>query len=110
MTTKHGLASFQGGFEMEDNAAFSLESSVGGEPAVTSFDAEATQQGAALTDNASSTVTSLPGLSQAWDPYEVWLNRVRKPREQSAAGVPHAFVLPSRHEREQTRKRSPRLR
>jgi len=110
MTTKHGPASFQGGLDMEENPAFSLESSVVGEPGIASCDAKATLQNAALTDKPSSNVTPMPGLSQSWDPYDVWLNRVRKPREQSAAGVTPTFVLTAKLEREATLKRGPRLR
>jgi hypothetical protein len=86
---------------MEENSAFSLGSSGVGEPGVAPLDVKATQQGAAVTENpSSSNVTPMPGLSQAWDPYDVWLNRVRKPREQSAAGVRRAFVLNAPPERE----------
>jgi hypothetical protein len=94
---------------MEENSAYSRQANVAGESGFASADANAVQQGAALTDDASSNVTTMPGLSQAWDPYDVWLNRVRKPREQSAVGVPRAFVLTSRWDREPTRKRNPRL-
>ncbi len=94
---------------MEENSAYSLPADVVGESQFASGDANLAQQGAALTDDASSNVKAMPGLSQAWDPYDVWLNRVRKPREQSAAGVTRAFVLAAKHEREPTRKRIPRL-
>ncbi len=31
--------------------------------------------------------TAVDGSAAAWDPYEVWLNRVKKPRDQQAAPV-----------------------
>jgi hypothetical protein len=38
----------------------------------------------AAQDGASGVVSSSPATGASWDPYEVWLTRVKQPRERSA--------------------------
>jgi hypothetical protein len=42
------------------------------------------------------------GSAESWDPYEVWLTRVRKPREQRALATIRS-QQPTRRERDYTR-------
>ena len=46
-------------------------------------------------------VTELSNQATYWDPYDIWLNRVRRPREQSAAGTSKALAMPTQTERDQ---------
>jgi hypothetical protein len=39
------------------------------------------------------TPVAAASVTAAWDPYEVWLNRIKKPRDQR--GAPVAAKLPS---------------
>ena len=43
-------------------------------------------------------VTTLSNQADYWDPYDIWLNRVRKPREQKAAGLAKPLAMPARNE------------
>ena len=48
-------------------------------------------------------VTPLSNQADYWDPYDVWLNRVQKPREQSAAGAAKPVAIPTRNDGDRTR-------
>ena len=61
--------------------------------AATASESKNAQQG-----QAAANVTTLSNQADYWDPYDIWLNRVRKPREQKAAGTAKQLAMTARTE------------
>lgn len=83
---------------MEDKLSKNLAVKLSAVAAETTVDTQAVAQGAPP-----SNVTQLHAnrAQQPWDPYEVWLNRISRPRQQSKAVAGQAPVmLPVARERD----------